>query len=235
MNTIPLMIQGPTEYCKEIVEFYKDYECVWSTWDTEPKQNIEYINSKENFTILLSEIPKLKYDYHWGLYAWVSTLNGFEYLKSKNYKFGIKIRSDFLIDIPELLKITKFDHFNCFGWDTGGVAYLCDYYFSSPVDTMCDIMKECISIESESFPENILTYVLLRKLDFRKINYTLTDDTKFWWLKRKISEQHYMDHVRNGTWYNVTNKKQISRFVNYNFDRDNFPENYELTYKWGTK
>ena len=100
---------------------------------------------------------------------------------------------------------------------------------------MCAIMEECIATDSESHAENILTYVLLEQLNWRKINYTLTDDTKFTWLKKEIDEQHYMEHVRADTWYNTTDRKQISRFVEYSFTKDNFPDNYQLTYKVGPK
>lgn len=106
---------------------------------------------------------------------------------------------------------------------------------SQLVDLMCAIMEGCIGIDSESHAENILTYVLLEELGWRKINYTLTDETKFKWLKRGIDEQHYMDHVRRDTWYNRTDRKQISRFIDYSFEKDNFPDDYHLTYKIGPK
>lgn len=232
---LPIVIQGLTDYYKEIVEHYKDYECVWSTWNTEPQDRLDYISSQDNFTLALCDAPKIQYGEHYGLYTWVATLNGFKVLKERGHDFGIRVRSDFIVDIPSILSLTKFDHFNCFGWDTGSVGYLCDYYFSSPVELMCAIMEGCIGIDSESHAENILTYVLLEQLNWRKINYTLTDDTKFIWLKKEIDEQHYMEHVRADTWYNTTDRKQISRFVDYSFTKDNFPDNYQLTYKVGPK
>lgn len=231
----PIVIQGLTDHYKEIVDHYKDYECVWVTWNTQPKEHLEYIESQPNFTLLTLDLPDLKYSEHFGMYVWITALRGFLYLKEKGYDFGIRVRSDFLVDIPEILKLTKYDHFNCFGWDTGSVGYLCDYYFSGPVDKIVTLMQECMAIDSESHAENIMTYVLLEVMKWRDINYTLTDQTKFKWIKKGIDEQHYMDHVRRDTWYNTTDRQQISRFIRYEFETDNFPDDYHLTYKTGPK
>jgi hypothetical protein len=231
----PIVIQGLINYHKQVIDHYKDYECVWVTWNDQPKSDLEYIESQPNFTLITTYIPKLKYSEHFGMYVWITTLLGFKYLKEQGYDFGVRVRSDFLVDIPELLKLTKYDHFNCFGWDTGSVGYLCDYYFSSPVDVMIDVMESCMNIDSESYAENILTYAMLQVVKWRNINYTLSDDTKFQWIKEGIDQNHYMDHVRANTWYNTTNRKQISRFKEYSFTQDNFPDNYELVCKVGTK
>tara|TARA_B100000003_G_C10891490_1_gene355405 strand:+ start:219 stop:935 length:717 start_codon:yes stop_codon:yes gene_type:complete len=231
----PIVIQGLTDQHQQVIEHYKDYECVWVTWNTQPKEHLDQIDAQPNITLITLDPPELKYDEHFGMYVWVTTLKGFEYLKEKGYDFGIRVRSDFLVDIPQVLKLTKYDHFNCFGWDTGSVGYLCDYYFSGPVDKIIELMKACIDIDSESHAENIMTYAMLEVVKWRDINYTLTDETKFKWLKKGIDEQHYMEHVRNDTWYNTTDRLQISRFIRYEFEKDNFPDDYHLTYKTGPK
>jgi hypothetical protein len=42
-----IVIQGPTNYCREIIECYENIpNIVFSTWDDEPQENIEYIKSK---------------------------------------------------------------------------------------------------------------------------------------------------------------------------------------------
>ena len=230
----PIVITGLTQHCEKVVEHYKDYECVWSTWKTEPQERLKFIKSHKNFTLTLCDPPKLKYGTHWGMYAWVNTLRGFRLLKRRGHDFGIKVRSDLLIDVDGFMPHTKKDHFNCLGWDTGSVGYLCDYYFSAPVNVMCDIMKECVKIDSESHAENILTYVLLSVLNFRKINYTLNEDTKFSFLRFNCTEEKYLQYVKNGTWFNDTNKCQISRnSVDYDYSIDYFPDNYNLTEKNG--
>ena len=114
----PVVIQGLTDQHQQVIEYYKDYECVWVTWNTQPKEHLDRIDSQSNITLITLDPPELKYDEHFGMYVWVTTLKGFEYLKEKGYDFGIRVRSDFLVDIPQVLKTTKDDHFNCFGWDT---------------------------------------------------------------------------------------------------------------------
>ena len=40
-----IVIQGPTNLCKEVVSSYKDIpNVVWSTWDDEPQENITFIS-----------------------------------------------------------------------------------------------------------------------------------------------------------------------------------------------
>jgi hypothetical protein len=233
MKYPPIVIQGLTDYYKEIVDFYKDYECIWSTWNTEPEENLNYINSRDNFTVVTSDVPKLKYDFHHGLYTWVTTLNGFTHLKNLNHDFGIRVRSDMLVDIPSHLKVTKYDHFNCWGWFRHNVGYLCDFYFSSPVDLMCSLMEKCIEVYKPTFGENNLTYALLKELNWRKINYTLSEETKFMWIKedrRGKSQSFYMDHVREGRWNNTIDKYQDSENsqIVYNYSVDYFPDDYKL-------
>jgi len=163
------------------------------------------------------------------------------YFKKKNqYDFGIKIRSDMLVDIPSHLKVTKYDHFNCWGWFRHNVGYLCDFYYSSPVDLMCSLMQNYIHFSKSlsdknapTFPENILTYVLLKELNWRKINYTLSEETKFMWIKegrRGKSQSFYMDHVREGRWNNNIDKYQDSENsqIVYNYSVDYFPDDYKL-------
>ena len=42
-----IVIQGPTEYYKELADYYQQFDyVVWSTWEGEPQKNINYIESK---------------------------------------------------------------------------------------------------------------------------------------------------------------------------------------------
>ena len=101
----PIVIQGLTDQHQQVIEHYKDYECVWVTWNTQPKEHLDRIDSQPNITLITLDPPELKYDEHFGMYVWVTTLKGFEYLKEKGYDFGIRVRSDFLVDIPQVLKL----------------------------------------------------------------------------------------------------------------------------------
>jgi hypothetical protein len=43
-----IVIQGPTNYCKEVVSIYKNIpNVVWSTWEDEPLKNIEFIKQMD--------------------------------------------------------------------------------------------------------------------------------------------------------------------------------------------
>lgn len=229
-NQYPIVIQGLTTYCEEVVNYYKNYECVWSTWNTEPKENLDYIKSNPNFTLITSDVPEHTVS---GIYIWQATLNAFEYLKKRNIDFAIRVRSDMLVDISSNLKITKYDHFNCWGWHRHNVGYLCDFYFSGPVNLIYNLMLSCTRTRIHTFPENILTYSLLQENNWRKINYTLSDETKFMWIKdgrRGKSQDFYMDHVRKGEWYNTieTFQDSFEPSINYIYSKDYFPDNYKL-------
>ena len=42
-----ILIQGPTEFYKEIADHYSQYDkVVWSTWDNESVVRLDYIKSK---------------------------------------------------------------------------------------------------------------------------------------------------------------------------------------------
>lgn len=234
MNYPPVVIQGTTDLCKEVVEYYKDFKCIFSTWNSEPKENLDYLSSCKNVVLITDDLPTKKWEHHWGLYQFKSTLNGFNYLKENGYDFGIKVRSDLMLNIPQVVELIDFKKFNCFGWHDWSVGYFCDFYFAGPVSVICDAMKKCIDLSPESHAENTITYVILNEIKFREINYTLNDELEFYCPKHNLTSKKYMDHVREGIWFNTTNVKQTSRYVNdYVYSKDNFPDNYRLTYKDG--
>ena len=42
-----IIIQGPTKYYKEMGDFYSQFNnIVWSTWEDEPKEHLDYISNK---------------------------------------------------------------------------------------------------------------------------------------------------------------------------------------------
>ena len=52
-----IVIQGPTEYYKELADYYQQFDyVVWSTWENEPQENIDYIESK-NIEVIQSKLP----------------------------------------------------------------------------------------------------------------------------------------------------------------------------------
>jgi hypothetical protein len=107
-----VVIQGPTNYCKEIIDCYIDIpNVVFSTWNDEPQENIDYIKSK-NIDVIQSPKPSFA-GYLNVNYQVLSTYAGLEYLRAKNVTEVLKIRSDLkpnnthlLLDILEQKPLT---------------------------------------------------------------------------------------------------------------------------------
>ena len=55
-----IVIQGPTEYYKELTDHYSQFDnVVWATWDDESLLNLDYIRSKDIEVILLKNLNSL--------------------------------------------------------------------------------------------------------------------------------------------------------------------------------
>lgn len=244
---IPIVIQGPTNYCKEVSEYYKDYFCVWSTWKSEPKENLDFLSSLENVHLILDDLPDYSDSENEGLtweeswvrqrsrYEFTSTLNGFEYIKKIGFDYGIKIRSDMLLGIEKLLSMTDKKCFNCFAWHTGSVGYLFDYYFSGSVELIVSLMKKCLELAHPTHSENLMTYALLEELNYRNINYTLDENLYMSSLKHSYNTEFLIHEIKDYNILNKTTVNQISKNVFYKYSRDCFPDNYILTRGWGPK
>lgn len=241
----PIVIQGPTTYCKEMCDYYKDYFCVWSTWNSEPKDNLDYLSNLKNVILITDNLPTYSDEENVGLseheswtrqrakYQFTSTLNGFNYLKQNQYDYGIKIRSDMLIDIESLLDITDKSCFNSFGWHRGSVGYFIDYYFSGNVELITSLMEVCLNNMHPVHSENLITYVLLEELKHRNFNYTLTKDLYIYSLKHKYTTNLFLNEINKNKWINTLEINQTSKNVQYTFTKDNFPDKYNLTCGWG--
>jgi hypothetical protein len=101
-----IVIQGPTNYCKQIVEHYKHIDnIVWSTWDDEPVENLKYI--KEHMPLIINEKPLISGYLNVNLQV-LSTFRGIEYLNNKGVTEIFKIRGDVIItEIDKMLNILQ--------------------------------------------------------------------------------------------------------------------------------
>jgi hypothetical protein len=101
-----IVIQGPTTYCKQIVEHYKHIKhIVWSTWNDEPVENLEYI--KQHIPLIVNEKPSFSGYLNVNLQV-LSTFKGIEYLKNKEVTEIFKIRGDVIItEIDKMLDLLK--------------------------------------------------------------------------------------------------------------------------------
>ena len=101
-----IVIQGPTNHYKEVVECYKDIpNVVWSTWDDEPLENIEYI--KKYIPVILNKKPSFSGHLNINMQT-ISTMGGVNYLKEKGVNEILKVRGDVIItNIIKFLSILK--------------------------------------------------------------------------------------------------------------------------------
>ena len=98
-----IVIQGPTDYYKQVIPAYQNIDnVVWSTWDDEPIENIK--NIEQYIPVITS--PKPSFPGHLNInMQTVSTFNGVEYLESKGITEVLKTRGD--IRIKNLNKLME--------------------------------------------------------------------------------------------------------------------------------
>ena len=245
-ETIPLVIQGPTTYCKEVFDYYKNYKQIWSTWNSEPEENLDFLRSQENVHLVLDDLPTFSQQQLSGLtehaawtlqratYQFTSTLNGFNYLE-ENTEFGFapKIRSDFLIDIPTAIRKSCLQSFNCLGWHKGSVGYFIDYFFAGNIKMIIELMSGCLNLSHPSHSKNVMTYYLLEKMKKRNISYCFDHTVYTYSLKHKYTTNLFLGEISKGKWLIDENQNHTSQNINYTFTKDNLPDKYPLTYGWG--
>jgi hypothetical protein len=92
---IGIVIQGPTNLCKQISNHYSFLDkVIWSTWNNEPLENIKYITSKK-IDVILSPKPTTPGPQNLN-FQLVSSLAGVKLAKEKGWTHVIKVRSDVL-------------------------------------------------------------------------------------------------------------------------------------------
>jgi len=101
-----IVIQGPTTYCKTIIEKYKDIpNVVWSTWENEPVDNLNYI--EKHIPLVLNKQPDFAGYLNINLQN-ITTSSGIAYLMEKGINEVLKIRGDIIISDPvKLLSLLK--------------------------------------------------------------------------------------------------------------------------------
>lgn len=177
-----IVIQGPTNYYREIVDCYTDIpNVVFSTWDDEPQENIDYIKSK-NIDIVQS--PKPIFPGYLNInYQTLSTYIGLEYLKEKGVTEALKIRGDLKPNnvklLLEILKNKPLSFLAICKSNVRSLYYELEYTHTSfdfPVDLFLygniENLEKCFSFQIEQElsipPESLIAY-----------NYFLNSNLKF--------------------------------------------------------
>jgi len=101
-----IVLQGPTTYCKEIINQYEGIpNVVWSMWEDEPQENIEFI--KKYIPVVLNKKPIFPGYLNINMQT-VSTLTGIKYLQERGVTEILKTRGDISIsNVSKLLNILK--------------------------------------------------------------------------------------------------------------------------------
>lgn len=107
MHNQAIVIQGPTQFYKEICECYRNIDnVVWSTWYDEPSENLNYIGKQMSY--VLSRQPEFPGYLNINMQN-VSAIKGINYItENPNITEILKTRSDIWVsDAPKLLEILK--------------------------------------------------------------------------------------------------------------------------------
>jgi hypothetical protein len=178
-----IVIQGPSTYANEISNFWSmfDTNIVFSTWKTEPIENILKIE-RAGIHVELVDMPTFNGYLNINLQS-ASTFHGLNYLKSKGVKHALKIRSDSFIYGLERLwpKVynddISFAHIYNPSQDTRwayymentvhiGMDWIVDYAVFGNIDTLLNIFNYYISYSYPIPPEAVY---MGRWLNYKKL------------------------------------------------------------------
>lgn len=168
-----IIIQGQTTYYKEISENFQNWpNTVFSTWTTEPQENIEYIKSK-GIHVIQSEPPTFPGDQNINYQA-LSTYAGLNYLHSICVKEVLKVRSDHTInDVKSLLEalygkklsfqvLSNADNRQDIVYHLGYIHYAHDYPSDNIIYGKIDELMKMFNFQMKANyqcpPESLLVY-----------------------------------------------------------------------------
>jgi hypothetical protein len=213
---ISIIIQGPTNYYKDIIGTYIGFKNVlWCTWEDEPKNAIQAIKEAGIFVHLIKKPKKPGY---WNVnFQCKSTYEGL--LKCKelfNTYYYLKIRSDFNISNISLLCdrfISKNEQINFIGWANMLDGFFLDYIvFGDYVN-----MEKYWIFKDEENNGNPCPEIFLMQRYFGmnyssrevKMNYIpklpLLNDINFFWVSKGINVRDFSSKLE----FNYTGNKVV--------------------------
>ena len=223
-----IVIQGPTNHCKKIIEHYKHIpNIVWSTWDDEPIDNLKYI--EDNIPLIINKKSLFPGYLNINLQV-LSTFSGIEYLiNNKEVTEILKIRGDIIVsDIDKTLNILKGKPLSFLQMCKPGVRkdiiYDLEYtHFSHdyPADVIIygnsNIMLNGFNFYIDEFypipPESLIAYSLFKQMDIEFIleyNHLISNGITFFmqdcldnnvdilWLKNNLN---IVEETKNKIYY----------------------------------
>jgi len=211
-----IIIQGPTEYYKELADYYSKFnDVVWATWNDESVTRLNYIRDK-GIKVILVEKPEI-FGYINVNMQVKSTFAGVNYLEGKVDE-ALKVRSDTIItNLDKLLPRLKNRQLAFMATCKTGVrkdlAYDLVYYHDShdyPADNVIygkiNDLKLMFDFQIDEIlpipPESLIAwnYMTNKDIDF-KLNYQtmidggisfflqecLDENVEVNWLKKKVN------------------------------------------------
>jgi hypothetical protein len=206
-----IVIQGPTNYAKEVADLYKGIpNVVWSTWEGE---DVEYIKSK-GIDIVQSTPPS--FGGHLNInYQTASTYAGLNYLKNKGITEALKIRGDLKPNnvklLLEILKGKPLSFLAICKPQVRGIYYELEYIhdsFDFPVDLFLygsiDNLEKCFNFQvDENYPippEALIAYNYFTNLDleFRLDYRTFTSNGISFFMNECLENNIKVDWLKQG-------------------------------------
>jgi hypothetical protein len=206
-----IVIQGPTNYAKEVADLYEGIpNVVWSTWDGE---DVEYIKSK-GIDVVQSTPPS--FGGHLNInYQTASTYAGLAYLRNKDVTEALKIRGDLKPNnvklLLEILKGKPLSFLAICKPQVRGLYYELEYIhdsFDFPVDLFLygsiDNLEKCFNFQMEETlpipPEALIAYSYFSNSDLEfKLNYrTFTDNKISFFMNECLENNIKVDWLKQG-------------------------------------
>ena len=217
-----ILIQGPTEFYKELTDHYSQFDnVVWSTWNNESVDRLDYIKSK-GIKVILVEPPK----FPGYMNVNMQIRSTYEGLMAHNVDEILKVRSDTIVtNLDKLLPKLKGKQLSfmatCKEGVRGDIVYDLVYLHTShdyPADNVIygnvdelKIMFDFQINELLSIPPEALiawNYMANKGIEF-KLNYqTMVDNGMSFFLKDCLDEDVKVNWLKRGVnlvdWYKDT-------------------------------
>lgn len=225
-----IVVQGPSDYVKDIKIAWKDFDVIFSTWEGEEKK---YEPSDK---VIFSKPPTSKCGKHHTLHLQrASTLNGLLLAKSLGYERVLKWRSDHIPTNPkQLLKIFKKNKLNIHSFHKHKSGYILDFFMEGQINDLIKLFT--FAGKNYEYPEEALTEQLFCNELNKKTNFFISDineSNDIIWLKNNtkwagaIGEPIYMNRFPFTNY--KSNRKGVSTIETAEFNVMT-PNGYELIY-----
>lgn len=229
-NKFCIVVQGPSDYVKEIKEAWKGFDLIFSTWEGEEEKY------EPSDIVFFSKIPNKNCGVTHTLHLQrASTLNGLLYAKKMGYGRVLKWRSDHIpTNAKKLVNVFKKNKLNIHSFHKHRKGYITDFFMEGEIDDLIKLFT--FAGTNYEYPEEALTEQLFCNGLNKKVNFFVTeiDNTNdILWLKRKtkwsdnLSEPLYMNRFPYKVYH--SNRAGVSQLETFEFNVQT-PNGIEIIY-----